>query len=233
MSTPGHEKLAQALGGALRFDPQLDIIMRLSTFVESREEVTGLHVYRIVAYTQQIGRQMGLDAQSLSRLVLATPTHDIGKLGVPGRILFKPGKLDPEEWEIMKTHTTTGARILEGSGFSQVQEAEQVALCHHEKYDGSGYPSGLVGDSIPLCARIVAVADVYDALTTSRSYKKAYPHETAMKIILEGASTHFDPGVVQAFDESQGRIHRLQEVFEEVGAQIPLYRFAEFLDGRR
>jgi putative two-component system response regulator len=233
MTPPGNEKLAQALQGVMRIRPQADIIMRLCTFIESREEASGLHLYRLTAYALQTASAMRLGSEEREHLAIAAPLHDIGKMQVPGHIIYKPGKLDAEEWEVMKLHTVAGARLLEGSSFMEVEEAAQIALCHHEKFDGSGYPSGLVGDSIPLPARIVAVADVYDALTTKRIYKNAYPVDTALGIIKEGAGSHFDPAVVDAFLASESRIQHLSGLFEEVGSDIPLYRFAEFLEGRR
>jgi len=233
MTAPGRERLAQALQGVLRINPQLDILMRLCTFVESREEATGLHIYRLTAYALQTARAMGLDVQFCEKLAGAAPLHDIGKLLVPGRILFKPGKLDPEEWEVMKLHAVMGARMLEGSSFDEVETAAQIALCHHEKWDGSGYPSGLVGESIPLAARIVAVADVFDALTTKRVYKSAYPVDTALGMIHDAAGSHFEPVIVDAFLGGESHIRHLSMLFEEASDGIPLYRFTEFLEGRR
>lgn len=233
MTGPGRDELAQALQGVLRIRPQLDIIMRLCTFVESREEASGLHVYRLTAYALQIASQMDFTIQAREKLALATPLHDVGKMLMPGHILLKPGKLDPEEWEIMKQHTVSGAKLLQGSSFDEVEQAAQVALCHHEKWDGSGYPNGLVEDSIPLPARIVAVADVFDALTTKRTYKQAYPLDTALEMVREGAGSHFDPAVVEAFLGVKGRIEHLHGLFDEARDEIPLYRFAEFLEGRR
>jgi putative two-component system response regulator len=233
MSSPSSEKLARALGGVLRFSPHLDVLMRICTYIEAQEETSGLHVYRMVAYSIQLGRELGVPPHSLEQLALAASLHDVGKLQVPARILLKPGKLEPEQWEVMTTHTVAGSRLLEGSGFEEIQQSSQVALCHHEKYDGSGYPSGLVGASIPLFARIVAVADVFDALTTDRPYKQAYPMETAVGMVREGAGSHFDPDVVEAFTGCEGRIRSLRDLFEEVGTDIPLYRFAEFMEGRR
>jgi putative two-component system response regulator len=233
MSSPGKEQLAQALQGVLRFTPQLDIVMRLATFIESREEVTGLHIYRLTAYSLQTAHTMRLDGQTCERLAMAAPLHDVGKLVIPGHIVFKPGKLDPDEWEIMKMHASSGSRLLDGSHFPEVESASQVALCHHEKWDGSGYPNGLVEDSIPLLARIVAVADVFDALTTKRVYKNAYPVDTALGMIKEGSGSHFDPAVVDAFLGSESRINHLHQLFDQVSDEIPLYLFAEFMEGRR
>ncbi len=233
MTLTDKDRLSQALQGVLRIRPQLDIIMRMCTFVESGEEASGLHIYRLTAYALQVASQLDFTVQARERLALAAPLHDVGKLLIPGNILLKPGKLDPEEWEIMKMHTVSGAKLFQGSSFGEVEEAAQVALCHHEKWDGSGYPSGLVGDSIPLPARVVAVVDVFDALTTRRTYKQAYPLDTALDMIREGAGSHFDPVVVDAFLAEESRISHLHGLFEEARDEIPLYRFAEFLEGRR
>jgi putative two-component system response regulator len=137
-------------------------------------------------------------------LYLTSPLHDIGKVAIPDAVLLKPGKLTPDEFEVMKTHTITGARTL-GAALASHPEADflvmakQIAESHHERFDGSGYPQGLKGTSIPLCGRIVALADVYDALTSKRVYKEAFSHERAREIIVQGAGSHFDPDLVAAF----------------------------------
>ncbi len=131
---------------------------------------------------------------------LCAPLHDIGKIGIPDAILLKPGKLTAEEFDVMKTHTTIGAEILRDGSNTIVKMAETVALTHHEKWDGSGYPLGLKGELIPLCSRIVAIADVFDALTHERPYKEAWPVEKAVDEIRRLSGTHFDPMVVSAFD---------------------------------
>ncbi len=227
------DRFAQALQGVLRIQPHMDVIMRICTYVESREDATGLHVYRLTAYALELARAMGLDAQDRERLATAAALHDIGKLIVPDRIVLKPGKLDPDEWEIMKMHAAAGHGILQGSSHAEVEAAAEVALCHHEKWDGSGYPNGLVGESIPMPARIVAVVDVLDALTTRRVYKSAYPMDTALGILREGAGTHFDPAVVDVLMGVETRIRSFHALFEDASEGIPLYRFAEFLEGRR
>jgi putative two-component system response regulator len=143
-------------------------------------------------------------------LFKSAPLHDIGKVGIPDSILLKPGKLDPEEFEIMKTHTTLGYNAIEnaerrlGMTVEFLACAKEIALNHQEKWDGSGYPRQLAGDAIPISARLMAVADVYDALTTRRVYKDAMPHDEAVAIILEGRSRHFDPDIVDAFAEITG-----------------------------
>src|SRR5262249_20209594 len=149
----------------------------------------------------------------------AAPMHDIGKIGIPDSILGKSGKLTEEEWGIMKQHTVIGARILSGSNSEIIRLGEEVALTHHEKWDGTGYPEKLHGTKIPLHGRIVAIADVFDALTTSRSYKGAFPIEEAFSIIRQGHARHFDPEVVKAFFAAEGEILKIKGSFEmpEVG----------------
>ena len=129
----------------------------------------------------------------------ASPMHDIGKIGIPDRILLKPGKLNAQEWEIMQTHAAIGADILSGHDSELMIMAKEIAISHHEKWDGSGYPNGLTGEQIPLSGRIVAVSDVFDALTSERPYKKAWPVEEAIEEIKRGASKHFDPELVEVF----------------------------------
>jgi putative two-component system response regulator len=145
-----------------------------------------------------------VDGEYIQLLYLTSPLHDIGKVGIPDCVLRKPGRLTEDEFEVMKQHAVIGGQTLEAvsraAGEAQfLQMASDIAWSHHEKYDGSGYPRGLAGEAIPLCARIVALADVYDALTSERVYKPAYGHETARSIILEGSGTHFDPAIVEAF----------------------------------
>ena len=180
-------------------DSSLEMIYRLSRAAEFRDEDTGDHLKRMSQYSAAIAARMGLDDDTVEAILYASPMHDVGKIGIPDRILLKDGALDDEEWRIMKKHTVIGARILEGSHARFIHLAETIALSHHEKWDGSGYPQGLKGEAIPLPGRIVAVADVFDALTSDRSYKKAYPVETALKIVREGRGSHFDPAVVDVF----------------------------------
>ena len=143
--------------------------------------------------------------------------HDLGKIGIPDRILLKPGKLDPEEWEIMKQHTVIGAKILKGSDAEFIRLGETIAQHHHEKWDGSGYPSGLKGIEIPIAARIAAIADVFDALTSKRPYKEAFSVEKSLAIIREGRGSHFDPDVVDAFLAIQAETLTIMEQFGNYG----------------
>lgn len=180
-------------------DASLDTINRLSSAAEYKDEDTGSHIVRIGRYAKVIGQAMGLDAEFVEGLLYAAPMHDIGKIGVPDRILLKPGKLDPEEWEIMKGHTQIGAKILAGGDSPFIKMDESIALTHHEKWDGTGDPHGLRGEDIPMEGRIAAIADVFDALTSVRPYKAASPPEEAFVIIRDGRGQHFDPRVVDAF----------------------------------
>ena len=141
----------------------------------------------------------------------AAPMHDVGKIGIPDNVLLKPGKLDPEEWELMKAHTTIGARILDGANSEPLLLAREIALSHHEKWDGSGYPHGLSGNDIHLGGRIVALADVFDALTSERPYKKAWTVDAAIDLIRENKGRHFDPELVDIFEKLLPEIIAIRE----------------------
>ena len=193
----------------------LETVYRLTRAAEYKDEETGAHIQRMSNYAAAIGQTMGLNDKVVESLLYAAPMHDIGKIGIPDRILLKPAKLDAEEWEIMKTHTLIGARILEGSGTGFIRLGEVIALTHHEKWDGSGYPRGLRGNRIPLAGRIVALADVFDALTSKRSYKEAFPLEKSFEIIRAGRGGHFDPAVVDAFFSTIDRLLAIRERFGE------------------
>lgn len=177
----------------------LDTIYRLSAAAEHKDTDTGIHVKRMSRFSAAVARSMGLDESAVGLILYAAPMHDLGKIGIPDRILLKPAKLDPLEWEIMKMHTIIGANILTGSDAEFIRMAETIALCHHEKWDGSGYPNGLKGTEIPIAGRIAAIADVFDALTSKRSYKEPFYVEDSLAIIMEGKGSHFDPEVVDAF----------------------------------
>ena len=150
-----------------------EIIFRLALAVEYRDNDTGDHTWRVARYSQIVAEALGLPPEACRSLYLAAPLHDVGKVGIPDGILLKPGRLDPDEFALIKTHAAIGQRILGGSASELIRLAAEIAASHHERWDGSGYPEGLAGDEIPLAARIVAVADVFDALTTSRPYKEA------------------------------------------------------------
>ena len=177
----------------------LDTVYRLSRAAEYRDDDVGAHIERMSHYSTAIARAMNLEEDFIENILWAAPMHDVGKIGIPDSILRKPGKLDADEWEIMKEHTTIGSEILKDSTTDFIRLADDIALSHHEKWDGSGYPRGLKGTEIPLAGRIVALADVFDALTSARPYKEAFPLEKAMAIIREDTGSHFDPDIVEAF----------------------------------
>jgi HD superfamily phosphodiesterase len=194
---------ANAIENAILYEElkkaQEEIVMRLSIAAEFRDSTTYNHLVRMSLYSYLIAKEMGFDEEWCEKLKLAAPMHDIGKLGIKDTILLKPAKLTDEEFEEMKKHTIYGYEILKDSTIDILKMASNIALCHHEKYDGTGYPRGLKGEEIPIEARIVAVADVFDALTSRRPYKEPYEIDRAVEIIEKDSGKHFDPKVVQAF----------------------------------
>ncbi len=193
----------------------LDTIHRLSRAAEYKDEDTGAHIKRMSQYSAAVARKMGLNEETMETIVYAAPMHDVGKIGIPDRILLKPGKLDPSEWEIMKQHTIIGAQILEGSDAEFIKLAKVIALTHHEKWDGSGYPKGLRSSKIPLAGRITAIADVFDALTTKRPYKEPFSLEKSFNIITQSRGNHFDPDVVDALFAIKDEILDIQEKYKD------------------
>lgn len=196
----------------------LDTIYRLTRAAEYRDDDTGNHVRRISNYTAAISRRMGLDAEVVDSILYASPMHDVGKIGIPDRILLKAGKLADDEFALMKQHTTIGAGILESSTNDILLLARSIALTHHEKWDGSGYPVGLQGEDIPLSGRIVAVADVFDALTSRRPYKEPWPLDKSIDIIRQGRSKHFDPSAVDAFLDIRDEIGSIMQTHNDAHA---------------
>jgi putative two-component system response regulator len=180
-------------------ETQMEIISRLGAAVESRDAETGSHIERIGFLTQRLALAVGMSTADAERIGHASAMHDIGKIGIPDKILLKPASLDPTEWELMQTHTTVGATVLSGSRSSVIRLAEVIALTHHERWDGSGYPFGLSGEKIPLAGRICAICDVYDALTSRRPYKHASTPEEALAEIEREMGSHFDPDLAHAF----------------------------------
>lgn len=197
------------------FDTRLEIIRRLGRAAEYRDNETGLHIIRISKFASALARAYGLSDAQCDIMLHASPMHDIGKIGIPDRVLLKPGKLDPEEWEIMKRHTNIGAEILSGHNSELLETARVIALTHHECWDGSGYPNGLKGDQIPLEGRIVAVCDVFDALTSERPYKRAWPVEDAIAYITDNAGRKFDPVLVKRFREVLPEIVGIKEEYAD------------------
>jgi putative two-component system response regulator len=193
----------------------LDTIFILSVAAEHRDEQTGKHIKRISHYSTAIARAMGCCDEDLETILYASPMHDVGKIGIPDRILFKPDKLTPEEWVVMKQHTTIGAKIFFGADADLLKSARIIALTHHERWDGTGYPNGLSRDSIPLMSRIVSLADVFDGLTSARHYKPAFSNEKSLEIIREGDGTQFDPQVLEAFMAILPEILEIKQEFRD------------------
>jgi hypothetical protein len=183
---------------------QAETVRRLSMAVEFRDEDTGAHIERIGRFSTLLAEQVGMEAEFSARLSHAAPLHDVGKVAIPDAILLKPGPLTAEERAIVETHAEEGHRLLKGSSSSILDLAATIALSHHEKWDGSGYPRGVVGEAIPIEGRIVAIADVFDALTSDRVYRKAFAVEEAVRIMREQRGRHFDPVLLDAFLEVLG-----------------------------
>jgi putative two-component system response regulator len=193
----------------------LDTIYRLSVASEYKDKDTGAHIKRMSRYSVAVARRMGLDENTIETILYSAPMHDLGKIGIPDQILMKPAILDPAEWKIMKMHTVIGAKILQGSDAEFIKSGESIALSHHEKWDGSGYPNGVKGQEIPIAGRIVAIADVFDALTSKRPYKEPFTIEKSLAIVKEGRGTHFDPDVVDAFFDIQEEILNIKKQYNE------------------
>ncbi len=211
-------------------EASLDTIHRLSRAAEYKDEHTGDHIQRMSRYCVAIARKVGLSQKVLDNLLYAAPMHDIGKIGIPDRILLKPRRLDPDEWRIMKRHTIIGGKILSGSDVGFMRLAEVIAMTHHERWDGKGYPKGLSGTQIPLVGRICAVADVFDALTSRRPYKEPICVEDSCAIIREGEGARFDPDVVRAFFDAEPEVLEIKNLYPDSGpslleemAGLPLY----------
>lgn len=196
-------------------DSRLEIIRRLGRAAEFKDNETGLHVIRMSHYSRLIARAHSGDDDWAELVFTAAPMHDVGKIGIPDNILLKPGKLDDDEWQFMHKHPKMGADIIGEHDTPVLKLAAEIALAHHEKWDGSGYPKGLKGEEIPLAARIIAIADVFDALTTERPYKKAWTVKDAVELIDEGAGTHFDPDIVPVFHEVMPEILDIKEQYGE------------------
>jgi len=205
------------------YQAHLDTIRRLAIAAEYKDEGTAEHILRMSNYSATLARGLNLPPGEVELILNMSPMHDVGKIGIPDGVLLKPGQLDEKEWEVMKQHTTIGARILSGSTSELLQVGETIALCHHEKWDGSGYPKGLAGEDIPLYGRIISVADVFDALTTTRPYKSRIPNEEALELIRNGRGTHFDPKVVDIFFENIDEILEIQRTFEDGMKKAPAF----------
>lgn len=197
------------------------MIQQLGRAAEFKDNETGFHVIRMSRSARAIALAYGLSDAQADLILDATAMHDIGKLGIPDHIINKPGPLDPDEWETMKQHTLIGEKILGDSNYSElVHEARIIARTHHERWDGSGYPDGLVGEAIPLSSRICALADVFDALTSQRPYKKPWPIEKALGHIQDECGKHFDPQVVEAFMTALPAVLAVGAAFSETPEQL-------------
>lgn len=205
-------------------DLSLEVIYRLAKAAEFRDIFTGYHIQRVSFYSTKIAEHLGLNKEEIELIKYSSPLHDIGKLKIPDSILLKPGPLTKEEWEIMKTHTIIGAKILEGSKIKYLKAAEKIALLHHEKWDGTGYPFGLKGKKIPLLARIVSLADVFDALTSDRPYRKAFSIEEAFEIIKNESGKHFDPELVELFLKIKDEIIEIKTLFKDENHSVTSHK---------
>lgn len=195
---------------------QLKLVQTLGRAGDYRDNETGTHVIRMAHYSALLAESLGYDAEFVELLFLAAPLHDIGKISIPDSILLKPGKLTPDEWEIMKTHSEAGALIIgETNGVQLFDVAVNIARYHHEKWDGSGYPEGLSGTEIPIEARICALADVFDALVSDRPYKQAWTLDEAMNYIAENAGSHFDPDMAEKFISLRDQIPNVMELYKD------------------
>ena len=194
---------------------RLEIVQRLGLAAEYKDNETGLHVIRMSHYARILGLATGMSEAEADDLLHAAPMHDVGKIGIPDRILQKPGKLDEEEWAVMQTHAAIGGDIIGQHAQGMLALARNIALTHHEKFDGSGYPLGLAGEAIPLEGRIVAIADVFDALTSVRPYKRAWSVEEAVGYLREQKGRHFDPVLVDLFLEHLDEIIAIKDRWAE------------------
>jgi putative two-component system response regulator len=193
----------------------LETILKLSRAAEFKDECTGEHLVRMSHFSAAVARQLGMNDRQIDLLLHAAPMHDIGKIGIPDRIILKPGKLDPEEFSAMQQHTLIGAKILSGSHSEVINLAEEIALSHHERWDGTGYPNKLKGEEIPICARIASIADVFDALTSVRPYKPAFSTAHARELIAKERGRQFDPIVTDAFLANFDEILSIKARFED------------------
>jgi len=194
---------------------RLDIVRRLGRASEFRDNETGQHIMRMSHVSALLAQRIGWNDDACELILNASPLHDVGKIGIPDGILLKPGPLSADERDVMQTHTTIGANILSGSENELLIMARDIALSHHEKWDGSGYPDRLAGAQIPLAARIVAITDVFDALTSERPYKKAWTVDDALRFMVDNAGLHFDPQLLSAFQELVPQIQHIRSRFAE------------------
>ncbi|GAA0287914.1 DUF3369 domain-containing protein [Psychrosphaera haliotis] len=194
---------------------QEEIVYSICEVAETRSKETGNHVRRVALYSKLIAQKLGLNSEEVEQLFLAAPLHDVGKIGIPDKILNKPGKLDTDEWEIMKTHSDIGEAVLLSSNLPIMKAASTIAAQHHENWDGTGYPRGLKGNDIHVYGRIVALADVYDALMTNRCYKPAWDIDNVNKLILKESGKKFDPNLVSLFVDNKDQFLQIHQKYAD------------------
>lgn len=208
------EELEEAL--KISKETEFEISTRLGKASESRDPETGGHIKRMSKYSQLLAKLSGLSDHEAELILYAAPLHDIGKMGIPDKILLKPGRFEGNEFEIMKSHALLGAEMLEGAeNYPVLKAGKIIALQHHEKYDGTGYPSGLKGEEIDLYSRIVTIADVFDALNSKRCYKESMPLEDVLQIMKKGAGEHFDPNLIEIFLKNIDQFLEIKECYQE------------------
>jgi len=208
------EEMVQSRTEELR-NTRLQVVQRLGMAAEYRDEETGSHILRMSHICALLARATDWSDADCELILNASPMHDIGKIGIPDAVLLKPGKFEPQEWEIMKTHAAIGGKLLDGDDSDLMRMAREIALTHHEKWDGSGYPNSLAGEAIPQAGRIAALADVFDALTSERPYKKAWTITAAVDLIKENRGKHFDPNLVDVFLQELPGIEEIRKRFAE------------------
>lgn len=197
------------------YSTRLEIVRRLGIAAEYKDNETGLHIIRMSKYCRTIAKGLGFCDSEVDILLNAAPMHDVGKIGIPDSVLSKPGKLDPDEWKVMMTHAVIGGEIIGDHDNDLMVTAKSVALTHHEKWNGTGYPRRLSGEGIPIEGRIAAIADVFDALTSKRPYKEAWPVEKAFDVLLKERGEHFDPKLIEVFFSNIQEIMEIKEQHTE------------------
>jgi len=208
---------------------QVEVIIRLGKAAEFRDDETGRHIERIAAYVNLITDKLGLNREQRIMMQYAAPMHDVGKIGIPDGVLMKAGKLTADEFKIIKLHTVIGSRILSGTTLPLLELAKEIAISHHERWDGGGYPLGLTGKDIPISGRIVAITDVFDALTSKRVYKDAWPIEQALEYLMSMRAKQFDPDIVDAFFAIVDQIKNVRQAKSDLPESKPI--ILQIIDG--
>lgn len=201
-------------------ESHVEMILNLAIAAEYKDPDTGNHILRIADYSTALAGELGLSEDEIDQLRYASPMHDIGKLGIPDKILQKPGKLTPEEWVVMKTHTLIGARMFQSSKTPLLRAASDIARTHHEKYNGTGYPNHLAGKDIPIFGRIVALVDVFDAIVSKRCYKEASSFEEGLDYIGSLGGNHLDPDLVKVFFKGEANIRKIYDANQSIQKYI-------------